>query len=175
MKAFKIWLFLGLISACSSDNSPPDGGADATSDVTTQKDVAIDTKAPDTGTDAPADVVAADVAKDAPADVTTSDASDAGTTMYTLTINDYLNWCAVSVNGGDASTADPQTFQFAPDASVGLHGDTANASLFYWGYWKSANIGDGGPYASKDASVTMNGNVSVQACCPVNNTTTPCP
>ena len=164
MRAFRVWLFLGLISACSNSNPSDDGGTgDAGNDVTTQKDATNDvTQGTDTGTDA------------TPTDSST-DASDGGSGNFTLTINDYLNWCSVRVNGGDASTADPQTFQFPPDASVSLQGDTANSGAFYWGYWQSANIGDGGKDTSKDASVVMNGNVNVLACCPVNNTALSCP
>ncbi|HEX4512961.1 MAG TPA: hypothetical protein VH054_05475 [Polyangiaceae bacterium] len=167
MKAFRAWLFLGLISACSSDNSTLDGGAtDAGNDVTVTKDSGSDvTQGSDTGSDV--------TVADAPADVTTSDASDGGS-GFTLTINDYLHWCNVSVNGGANSAQDPQTFQFAPDASVALHGDTAG-SQFYWGYWQSASLGDGGLDLSKDAAIQMNANVSVLACCPVNNTGLHCP
>ncbi|HEY2365588.1 MAG TPA: hypothetical protein VGH87_04340 [Polyangiaceae bacterium] len=159
MKAFRVWLFLGLISACSNSNPGDDaGGGDAANDVTTQKDTGSDVaQGTDTGTDA-----------------TSSDASDGGSGNFTLTINDYLHWCNVSVNGGANSAQDPQTFQFAPDASVALHGDTAG-SQFYWGYWQSASLGDGGLDLSKDAAIQMNANVSVLACCPVNNTGLHCP
>ena len=178
MKVFRVWLFLGLISACSSDNSPADGGTDAsTNDVTTQADSGTDaTQTTDTGTD----VTAKDSPADAPIDVAKSDAaktdaaSDAGT-RYTLTINDYINWCAVSVNGGQPSTADPQTFQFPPDASVQLHGDTASSQSFYWGYFQSANLADGGKDTNMDVTIQMNGNVNVLACCPLNNTALSCP
>jgi hypothetical protein len=167
MRLFRVWLFLGLISACSNSNPTDDGGTnDAGNDVTTQKDATNDvTQGTDTGTDAKTD---------APSDSSTTDAGD-GATTFTLTINDYLNWCNVSVNGGAPSSQNPQTFQFAPDASVLLHGDTANSQSFYWGYWQSANITDGGKDLSMDASVIMNGNVDVLACCPVNNTPLSCP
>jgi len=169
MRAFRIWLFLGLISACSGDNSPADGGTDgSTNDVTTQKDSGGDvTQSTDTGTD----VTATDALADAPK---SDAASDAGL-MYTLTINDYINWCAVSVNGGDASTMDPQTFQFPPDASVSLHGDTASSQSFYWGYFQSANLVDGGKDTNMNVTIQMNGNVNVLACCPINNTPLSCP
>jgi hypothetical protein len=174
MRAFRVWLFLGLISACSSDNSPADGGADAGNDVTTQKDAGSDvTQGTDTGTDAKADSATDSSVTDAKSDAT-SDAGDAGL-MYTLTINDYINWCGVSVNGGATSTMDPQAFQFAPDASVSLHGDTANSGSFYWGYWQSANLGDGGLDTNMDVTIQMNGNVNILACCPVNNTGLHCP
>ena len=164
MKAFRVWLFLGLISACSSDNNPADGGpGDASNDTTTQKDSASDvTQGTDTGTDS------------APTDSSTKDASDGGS-GFTLTINDYLNWCSVTVNGGTPSTAATQTFQFAPDASVSLHGDTASSQSFYWGYWQSANLADGGKDTNMNVNITMSGDVSVLACCPVNNTPLSCP
>lgn len=167
MKAFRIWLFLGLISACSSDNNPADGGAgDASNDETTQKDSASDvTQGTDTGTDAKP----SDSSTDSP-----TDASDGGS-GFTLTINDYFNWCSVTVNGGAPSTAATQTFQFAPDASVSLHADTANAGSFYWGYWQSANLTDGGKDTNMNVSITMSGDVNMLACCPVNNTPLSCP
>ena len=164
MKAFRVWLFLGLISACSNSNPTDDAGAnDAGNDVTTtQKDATTDvTQGSDTGTDAPSDG-------------TKSDASDGGSGMYTLTINDYLNWCNVSVNGGQA-TSSPQAMQFAPDASVALHGDTANAQLFYWGYWQAPTLADGGKDTNMDVNITMNGDVTILACCPDNNTPLSCP
>ena len=166
MKAYRVWLFLGLISACSDNNSPPDGGGtDASNDVTTNKDSGNDaTQATDTGADAPAD---------SSNDVATTDASDAGLT-YTLTINDYFNWCNVSINGGQA-TSSPTPMQFAPDASVALHGDTATSASFYWGYWQSANLGDGGLDTNKDVTIQMSSNVSILACCPVNDAGLHCP
>jgi len=166
MRAFRVWLFLGLISACSSDNSPADGGADAGNDVTTQKDAANDaTQGTDTGTDA--------TVKDSATDSPTSDASDAGL-MYTLTINDYLSWCNVSVNGGQ-TTSNPQPMQFAPDASVALHGDTANSNAFYWGYWQAPSLADGGKDTNMNVNITMNGDVTILACCPDLNTPLSCP
>lgn len=168
MRAFRVWLFLGLISACSNSNPADDGGAgDAGNDVTTQKDATSDvTQGNDTGTtDAPVD---------APKDSTTSDASDGGSGNFTLTINDYLNWCNVSVNGADAGSS-PPTYQFAPDASVALHGDTKDSNVFYWGYWQAPNLADGGKDLNKDVSITMNGDVTILACCPFNNTANSCP
>lgn len=154
MKAFRVWLFLGLISACSSKETPPDGGTnDAGNDVTQQKDAANDVTQ---GTDS------------------SSDASDGGSGNFTLTINDYLSWCTVSVNGQDAGNS-PGTYQFAPDASVALHGDTANASLFYWGYWQAPTLADGGKDLNKDVTIQMNGNVTVLACCPDNDAALSCP
>ena len=152
MRAFRIGSFLALICACSDSNSPPDGGTDAA------------------GTDASNDVTQG---SDAPADVTQGDASDGGSGLYTLTINDYLSWCNVSVNGGQA-TATPTPMQFAPDASVALHGDTAG-STFYWGYWQAPTLGDGGKDTNKDVTLTMTGDVTILACCPVNNTPLSCP
>jgi hypothetical protein len=161
MRAFRVWLFIGLISACSNSNPPADGGTDAGNDVTTGKDAGSDVTQ---GADAPVD---------SPADVT-SDASDGGSGNFTLTINDYLSWCNVSVNGQDAGNS-PGTYQFAPDASVALAGDTANALSFYWGYWQAPNLADGGKDTNKNVNITMNGNVTVLACCPVNNTALSCP
>jgi hypothetical protein len=167
MKAFRVWLFLGLISACSSSNPGDDaGGGDAGNDVTTQKDATSDvTQGNDTGTDAKGD---------GSSDAQVGDASDGGSGNFTLTINDYLNWCNVSVNGGQA-TSTPQPMQFPPDASVALHGDTASSASFYWGYWQAPGVGDGGKVTNMDVNVTMNGDVTILACCPVNTTPLSCP
>lgn len=97
-------------------------------------------------------------------------------TMATLTIDNYLSWCSVSVNGGLASTAASQVLQFPKDAVVNLNADKANAT-FVFGYW-FGTAGDAGP--SHDTSmatiVTMNTDKTVQACCPFASApNTPCP
>jgi hypothetical protein len=167
MRAFYVWLGLGLISACSSSNPTDDGGSgDASNDLNTTKDTGSDVvQSNDATSDAPVD---------APVTDAKADASDGGSGNFTLTINDYLNWCNVSINGNDAGSS-PQPMQFAPDASVALHGDTANSLSFYWGYWQAPGLGDGGKVTNMNVNVTMNGDVTILACCPVNTTALSCP
>jgi hypothetical protein len=97
--------------------------------------------------------------------------------MVTLKIEDYINWCNVSVNGGANSTADPQIFMFPTGTVVNLSGDTASAASFVWGYWRgTAGDTTGAHDTAKTTTVTMSGNKTVQACCPLTSSpTTPCP
>ena len=135
--------------ACSSSTSTDDGGtADASNDTSSQKDSTTQNDG-------------------APSDASQSDASD-GAAAFTLTVRDYLNWCSVKVNGGTASTADPQTYSFGPDASVALHGESAADASFYWGYWQGPGIADGGQDPAQDVTMQITGNVTVHACCPDN-------
>src|SRR5690348_9286675 len=55
--------------------------------------------------------------------------------MVTLKLENYLNWCSVTVNGGAASTTALQTLSFPAGSVVNLHGDQASAT-FVWGYWR---------------------------------------
>ncbi len=153
------------------------GTTDAGNDVTTQKDTGSDVKSQ--GQRRPTRPYRCPSHRRARPTSSTSDASDAGDAgdaglMYTLTINDYINWCNVSVNGQDAGST-PGTYQFAPDASVSLHGDTKDSNTFYWGYWQAPTLADGGKDTTMDVSLTMNGNVTILACCPFNNTSLSCP
>jgi hypothetical protein len=97
--------------------------------------------------------------------------------MVTLKLENYLNWCSVSVNGGLPNTMGLQTLTFPPNTVVTLNGATANASLFVWGYWVGT-AGDTSPSHdhSMATTVTMDTNKTVQACCPLTSSpTTPCP
>ena len=148
---------LGVAGACSSGSSTGDGGtSDAANDTTTP-----DSSTPDSGT------------KDATTtDSSATDASDASSNQLTLTVKDYLAWCNVTVNGGSPNTSTTQTYQFAPDASVVLHGDTASSNSFYWGYWGNVDdagvLADGGRDLNKDVTFNINGNLTLNACCPDN-------
>lgn len=106
------------------------------------------------------------------------DAGDAGgdgaSGTVTLTINNYLNWCTVSVNGGTTTTMDPISVPVAPNTVVNLHADTAGSS-FVWGYWLGVD-GDGGHDTNMNATATVTKNMTIQACCPTTAApTTPCP
>ncbi len=96
--------------------------------------------------------------------------------MVTLTLENYLSWCTVSVNGGAGSTVATQTLQFPSGTVVNLSGDKAS-NVFVWGYWFGT---DGDVNAGHDKSmattVTMSGDKKVQACCPfATSPNTPCP
>ena len=182
MKRIHFLLPLILATACSSSSSNGGGSNDASSDVTQQNDSSIE--------DAANDVAANDAAttSDAPSEAssdasseasTTGDASDGGSNapdegapQVTLTINDYLNWCTVTVNGGSPSTQSPQSYTLAPNTTVTVHGDTASASSFYWGYWgnvaSDGGLADGGEDLGKTVTFTITADTTLNACCPDN-------
>jgi hypothetical protein len=179
MKSLFFYLVLGAISACSNSPSTDDGGTDAGNDVSTPKDAANDVvfpsdSSPDDSSTTDSSTTDSSITDSSTKDSSTTDASDAGPTKYTLTINDYLSWCNVSVNGVDAGSS-PGTYQFSPDASVSLHGDTADSLNWYWGYWQAPTLGDGGPNTNMNVTIQMNGNVTVLACCPDQGTPLSCP
>lgn len=154
-----VFVSLGIAAACSSSPTTGDGGtSDATSDTTQQNDSSTQ----DSSTN---DVSSNDV-------VTTNDASDSSSGMLTLTIHDYLSWCNVTVNGGAVSTADPQTFMFAPNTMVTVAGDTASSAMFYWGYWGNVapdgGLADGGEDTSKTVTFKITRDMTLNACCPDN-------
>jgi hypothetical protein len=93
--------------------------------------------------------------------------------MVTLTLKNYLAWCSVSVNGGQADTLD-HMLMFQKGAMVNLTGDKAS-NVFVWGYWAGNGVANG-----KDTgmaiTVNMDADHVVQACCPfANDPNTPCP
>lgn len=101
------------------------------------------------------------------------DASDGG---VTLTVQNYLSWCTVAVNGGGSSAAATQTLTVQPGTVVNVSGDKASAT-FVWGYW----VGTAGDTTAahdtaKMTTVTVNANKTIQACCPFAVApNTPCP
>jgi hypothetical protein len=149
---------LAIAAACSSGSSTEDGGTSDASNDTTQPDSSKSDGSTSDGSTS---------------DGSTGDAAtDATSNQLTLTIQDYLGWCNVTVNDAGPNTGTAQTYAFGPDASVALHGDTANATLFYWGYWGNVNDGgmlsDGGQDINKDVNFNITGNVTLHACCPDN-------
>ena len=101
----------------------------------------------------------------------TDSPTDAGT-QFTLTIHDYIGWCAITVNNGTPSTSDPQTYVFAPSTNVSLHGESAADASFYWGYWGNVGtdggLADGGQDLNQNVSFAITGNTTLNACCPDN-------
>lgn len=138
--------------ACSSSPSGDDGGTtDAANDTTTPKDGSSNDGT--TTNDGSSNDGKAEAAADG---------------AVTLTIRDYLQWCSVKVNNGTASTGDPQSYVFGPDASVALHGESASDASFYWGYWQGPGIGDGGQDLNQNVNIQLTGDVTIHACCPDN-------
>jgi hypothetical protein len=111
-------------------------------------------------------------------DTATNDTPSEGGGGFALKVEDYLNWCNVSVNGSANSTADPQNYgPFPAGTTVNLVGDTASASAFVWGYWRGTAGDTGSTHdTSKTTTVKITKDTVVQACCPlVSSPTTPCP
>lgn len=98
---------------------------------------------------------------------TTDDAGPSvdGGAMVTLTVQNYLAWCSVSVAGGAASPAAIQTITVPVGTVVAL--DASALAGFVWGYWFGT---DGDTSAAHDTTmttmVTVDADMTVQACCP---------
>lgn len=87
---------------------------------------------------------------------------------FTLTIDNFLAWCSVSVDGGVA-TANPPPTQFPPGTVVPLFGQPVS-STFIWGYWRFTDAEPGGGHdTSQSATVTMSADRTVFVCCPFTN------
>ncbi len=88
----------------------------------------------------------------------------------TLTINNYLSWCNVTVNGGSGSSAPSQMLTETDGAKITV--TATPLATFVWGYWQGTDGDAGG--ASHDqgtgtdhtTTITMSGNKTIDACCP---------
>jgi len=119
---------------------------------------------------ATADAPPAGATPDAPAAATPD--APSGTSTFTLTIDNYLGWCSITVNGGMAFTDMTKSFTLPASSHAQLHGDTSDSIYFVWGFWSGTDAGDHD--ASKSTTVTMTGDKTVRACCPdVGQTTCP--
>lgn len=82
---------------------------------------------------------------------------------YTLTVQNFLGWCSISIAGGVSSTAaNPPPIDFPSGTVVPLSG--APASGFIWGYWTGTDVA--GHDTNTDTTVTMTADRSVFVCCP---------
>ena len=79
---------------------------------------------------------------------------------FTLLINNYLTWCAITEDGAMYS----RTKDFPPGTVVNLNA-SPNAT-FTWGYWSGTDADTGSHDTNMAATVTMNANKTVLACCP---------
>lgn len=87
---------------------------------------------------------------------------------FTLSIDNYLAWCSVSVDGGVA-TPNPPPAQFVPGTVVSLFGQPVSAT-FIWGYWRFTDAAPGGGHdISQNATVTMTSDRTVFVCCSFTN------
>ncbi len=85
--------------------------------------------------------------------------------LYTLTVQNYLNWCDVTENGTLYAAGVPPVTSFAPNTVVNL--SAAPNYIFVWGYWTGT---DGDKTSAHDMSmattVTMTSNKTIVVCCP---------
>jgi hypothetical protein len=97
--------------------------------------------------------------------------------MVNLKIENYLNWCSVTVENGAASTMAVITKSVAAGTTVHLGADTADAASFVWGYWRGTAGDTGASHdTAKMTTVTVSADKTIQACCPLTSSpTTPCP
>jgi hypothetical protein len=95
------------------------------------------------------------------------------TKMVTLTVNNYLNWCDITVAGKNYVASVPPPTMYPAGTVVNVSGDTTNAQFFVWAYWKGTD-GDLGPGhdKAKVTKVTLNADATICACCPLNGQTT---
>jgi hypothetical protein len=163
------------LTGCSSSDDTTPAPADTGTVITDTGSSPVDTGSPATDTGTAADTTSADTtATDGAGETSTDAATDSG--KVTLTVENYLAWCTVSVNGASTSTASVQTIDVTPGTVVNLVGDKANAT-FVWGYWYgTAGDTTAAHDTAKTTTVTVNANMKIQACCPfATSPTTPCP
>lgn len=85
----------------------------------------------------------------------------------TLTIDNFLAWCSVSVDGG-AATANPPPAQFPSGTVVSLFGQPVSPT-FIWGYWRFTDGDQGAHDTSQNTTITMASDRTVFVCCPFTN------
>ncbi len=114
------------------------------------------------------------VADAGPADA--GNTADATSGTVTLTVQNYLSWCSVGIDGGSANTTAVQTLDVAPGTVVNLMGDKAS-DTFVWGYWVNTTGDTGSSHDTMmSTTVTVDADMVVQACCPFASAPdTPCP
>lgn len=84
---------------------------------------------------------------------------------HLLTIDNYLSWCSVSVNGA-AFTANPPPTPFEPGTVVNLFAKPVSGT-FIWGYWSFTDVP--GHDTSQNTTVMMTSDRTVSVCCPFTN------
>jgi hypothetical protein len=96
---------------------------------------------------------------------TTGAAGQGGPVMYTLTVQNYLNWCDVTENGTTYPASVPPAMSFASGTVVNLN--AAPGSLFVWGYWTGTDGATGTGHDTQMATtITMTSDKTILACCP---------
>ena len=90
-------------------------------------------------------------------------APDMVTPMFTLTIDNYIGWCDVTVNSGSVSSMSTETVMFPANASVNLHAQPN--SIFVWGYWVDTDAPNT-HITNMSTSITMTHDKTMHVCCP---------
>ena len=118
--------------------------------------------APPGAPDAPlAPTIDAPSPSDAPPITDAPPPSDAPPITYTLSINNYIDWCTITEDG----VAFNPSKTFPAGTVVTLHADPLDAR-FVWGYWTGTDHNGAVHDTMQSTTVTMTGDKSVLACCP---------
>ena len=82
---------------------------------------------------------------------------------FTLTINNDVGWCNVTIDGGLPDSSFTITASIFPGIVAQLHADPLMG--FIWGFWSGTDDGD--HFTMQDTTVTMTSDRSVEVCCPI--------
>jgi len=82
---------------------------------------------------------------------------------FTLTINNDVAWCDVTIDGGLPDHSLTIVAPIFPGIVAQLHADPLLG--FIWGFWNGTDDGDG--FTMQDTTVTMTSDRSVEVCCPI--------
>jgi hypothetical protein len=82
---------------------------------------------------------------------------------FTLTINNDVAWCNVTIDGGTPDSSLTITVPIFPGIVAQLHADPLLG--FIWGFWSGTDDGDN--FTMQDTTVTMTSDRSVEVCCPI--------
>jgi hypothetical protein len=187
---------LVVVAACSNSSDTPTPSDSGASDSTTVVDsghadsasndtgTVVDSGVADSGASDTGTVVDSGAADSGTSDTGTSDTgtsdtgaadtgvadtgpADTGSGTVTLTIDNYLAWCQVTVNGTIVNpAAQVETVQVTP-GTVNLNAIPLPGSTFVWAYW----IGTAGDTSSthdtnETTTVNVTGPTTIKACCP---------
>ena len=99
------------------------------------------------------------------AGTTGRDGAADGPVLYTLTVQNYLDWCDVTEDGTVYPLSAPPVMSFPPSTVVNLN--ATPGATFVWGYWTGTD-GDktSGHGKNMTTAVTMTSNKTILACCP---------
>jgi hypothetical protein len=86
-----------------------------------------------------------------------------GFETFTLTIDNYIAWCSITVDGGPPSAAISISKSFPDGTLVSLQAVPVS-DIFVWGYWADTDAAK--TDANQSIQVTMSADRHFLACCP---------